>query len=89
MAQNTKFDFTKAVKEIEEINQWFQNEDIDLDVGLEKFKRGLDLIKECRTRLKQVENGFINIKNEYDISEKDAEKVEESEKESSSDNIHF
>lgn len=89
MAQDTKFDFTKAVKEIEEINQWFQNEDIDLDIGLEKFKRGLDLIKKCRTRLKEVENGFIDIKNEYDISEKEVEKVEGSEKESSLDNIHL
>lgn len=71
MAQDTKFDFAKAVSEIEEINQWFQNEEIDLDIGLEKFKRGLDLIKKCRTRLRQVENEFIDIKKEYDISERE------------------
>lgn len=89
MSQDTKFDFAKAVSEIEEINQWFQNEDIDLDVGLEKFKKGLDLIKKCRTRLKQVENEFVDIKNEYDISEKDVGEVEKSEKEPSPDNIPF
>lgn len=89
MAQDTKFDFAKAIKEIEEINQWFQNEDIDLDVGLEKFKRGLDLIKKCRIRLKQVENEFIDIKKEYAIPEKGAGKVQEDENEPSPDNIPF
>lgn len=70
MTQDNKFDFSHAVKEIEEINNWFQNEDIDLGAGLEKFKKGLELIKKCKTRLKQVENEFIEIKKEYKVDEK-------------------
>lgn len=69
MNQDNKFDFSKAVKEIEEINNWFQNEDIDLSLGLEKFKKGLELIKKCKSRLKQVENEFTEIKKEYDVDE--------------------
>lgn len=68
--QDQKSDFTQTIKELEEINQWFQNEDINLDEGLAKFRRGMDLIKKCRDRLKQVENEFIEIKRKYEASEK-------------------
>jgi exodeoxyribonuclease VII small subunit len=60
-----KSDFTESVNKLEEINTWFQNEDIDLDEGLYKLKAGNELIKKCRTRLKEVENEFIKIKKEF------------------------
>ena len=60
-----KFDFTESVNKLEEINTWFQNEDIDLDEGLYKLKAGNELIKKCRVRLKEVENEFIKIKKEF------------------------
>jgi exodeoxyribonuclease VII small subunit len=59
-----QFDFAKAMKELEEINQWFQEEDIDLDAGLEKLKRGKELITACRERLKDVENQFVQIRDD-------------------------
>lgn len=59
-----KFDFSAAIKELEEISRWFQNEEINLDEGLAKFKKGADLIKKCRQHLKEVENQFIEIKKE-------------------------
>jgi exonuclease VII small subunit len=43
-----KFDFTASIKQLEEINSWFQNEDFNLDEGLQKLKLGKDLIKKCR-----------------------------------------
>lgn len=70
MSNDTKLNFSEALGEIEEINNWFQNEDIDLDEGLEKFRHGLELIKKCKTRLKQVENEFIEIKKEFNVDEK-------------------
>lgn len=60
-----KFDFASAIKELEEINHWFQSDEIDLDVGLEKLKQGKDLINQCRSRLQQVENEFTKIKADY------------------------
>ena len=60
-----KLDFTESVNKLEEINAWFQNEDIDLDEGLYKLKTGKELIKKCRTRLKEVENEFTKIKKEF------------------------
>lgn len=71
MKPGQKFDFTKAIKELEEINRWFQSEEIDLEKGLFKFRRGLELIKKCRERLKKVENEFKEIKKEFGSEEKD------------------
>lgn len=76
MTQDKKFDFTSAIAELEEINRWFQSEDIDLDEGLAKFRRGLELIKKCKERLKQAENGFVEIKKEFETEER----IEEPEK---------
>ena len=66
MADDPKtFDFTASIKQLEEINNWFQNEDFNLDEGLQKLKLGKDLIKKCRGRLQQVENEFVKIKQEF------------------------
>ncbi len=66
MADDQKnFDFTASIKELEEINSWFQNEDFNLDEGLQKLKLGKDLIKKCRGRLLQVENEFVKIKQDF------------------------
>ena len=59
------FDFAKAMAELEEINRWFQSQEIDLDEGLAKFRRGLMLIKKSRQRLEEVENEFEEIKKEF------------------------
>src|SRR5687768_9547068 len=60
-----RFDFTQSINKLEEINSWFQNEDFNLDEGLLKLKEGKDLIKKCRTRLQEVENEFVKIKQEF------------------------
>ena len=70
MIQDKKFDFMSAIAELEEINRWFQGEDIDLDEGLAKFRRGLELIKKCKERLKQAENEFVEIKKGFETKER-------------------
>jgi len=57
-----KFNFTKAYQEIEEINEWFQKEEIDLDKALQKYQRGMELIKKCQKLLQEAENRFEEIK---------------------------
>jgi exodeoxyribonuclease VII small subunit len=60
-----KLDFTQSVNRLEEINAWFQNEDFNLDEGLLKLREGNELIKKCRARLKEVENEFVQIKQDF------------------------
>lgn len=56
-----KFDFTESIKKLDEINKWFQEEEIDLDEGLEKLKEGKGIIKACREELKRIDTEFIKI----------------------------
>lgn len=62
-----KFNFSEAFRELEEINEWFQREDIDLEEALQKYERGMELIKRCKERLKQAENKFEEIKKKYSV----------------------
>ena len=64
-----KFNFTKAYQEIEEINEWFQSEEIDLDEALQKYEKGMDLINKCKERLREAENKFEEIKKKYTTEE--------------------
>ena len=56
------FNFSQAYKELEEIIGWFEREEVDLEEGLKKFERGLELAKNCKERLKEVENKVTEIK---------------------------
>ena len=57
--------FGEAYKELEGIIAWFENEDVDLEEGLKKFERGLALAKQCKDRLKEVENKVVHIKAKF------------------------
>lgn len=54
------------MKKIDEINDWFSRDDIDLEEALEKLKQGKDLIQKCKTRLAEIENEFKELKVDLD-----------------------
>lgn len=58
--------FGTAMKEIEEIAQWFEEEEIDLDLALEKYRRGMELVKRCKEQLQKVENELLLINKEFE-----------------------
>lgn len=62
--KNAKFDLKKALQELEEINRWFAQEEIDLEEGLAKLKTAKKLLQQCRSRLQEVENEFKEIQDE-------------------------
>ncbi len=57
-----KINFGEAFIELEKITDWFEKEDIDLEEGLAKFERGLELAAKLKTKLKEVENKVEEIK---------------------------
>ena len=61
-----QFDFGKAYAELEDIIEWFESEDVDLDAGLEKFEKGLELAQACKVRLQKVENRVTEIKAKFE-----------------------
>ncbi len=47
--------YEEAIKELEEILEELENEDLPLEVTLEKYKRGLYLYNYCNNKLKDIE----------------------------------
>lgn len=60
-----KVNFAEAFTELETIVRWFESTDVDLEEGLKKFERGLELAKKCRARLAEVENKVTEIKEKF------------------------
>lgn len=53
------------LKKLSEINEWFESqEEVDIEEGLKKVKKAVELIKVSKKRLKAVENEFEEIKKE-------------------------
>jgi exodeoxyribonuclease VII small subunit len=57
--------FAKAFAELEELTQWFETQDVDLDEGLKKFERGLELAAVCKKKLTEVENKVETLKEKF------------------------
>jgi exodeoxyribonuclease VII small subunit len=56
------FHFEAALTELEQITQWFESSDADLDAGLQKFERGMELAAQLKEHLTSVENRVEKIK---------------------------
>lgn len=62
------FEFEKALTELEEITQWFESPKVDLDQGLVKFERGMELAENLKTHLVSVENRVEKIRQRFSAS---------------------
>ncbi len=67
--ESKKANFAEAFKELEDIVRWFESTEVDLEEGLKKFERGLELAKKCRERLADVESKVTRIKEKFTDSE--------------------
>ena len=60
-----KFNLKDSLRKLKEIVDWFEEqEEVDVETGLEKVKEGAILVKDCKTRLSQIENEFEKIRKE-------------------------
>lgn len=65
-AKKKDIDFSKGFGELEEITRWFDSQEtLDLDAGLKKFERGLELASELKKKLTEVENNIEEIKQKF------------------------
>lgn len=60
-----------AFEELEKIVAEFEQGDIDLEKGIPRFKKGLELSALLKKRLKELENEIEEIKSEYDSTDTD------------------
>ncbi|QQR53235.1 exodeoxyribonuclease VII small subunit [bacterium] len=59
------YEFSKHLAELESITSWFESSDADLDQGIAKFERGMELAQELRQHLQLVENRVEKIRARY------------------------
>lgn len=59
-------DFGQSFQELEEIAHWFEQGEPDLEKGLEKFERAMELAKELKAKLSEAENKIKEIRMKHD-----------------------
>ena len=60
--------FAEAFAELEKLTEWFETQEVDLDDGLTKFERGLELASICKKKLAEVENKVTTLKKHFEQS---------------------
>jgi len=70
----SKLNLSDALKELESIVEKLSKNDLDVEVGLQEFKNGVELVEFCRGELKIAENQFNELKARLD---RDIEEEEE------------
>lgn len=64
MAQK-KTSFATQFAELEAITTWFERDNVDLEEGIAKFERGMQLAKELRERLRTAEVKIEEIRKKF------------------------
>jgi exonuclease VII small subunit len=66
----SKETIAQSLEKLEKLVKWFDEQDqVDVQEGLDKVRQGAVLVKELRTKLKEVENEFEELKKELDVQE--------------------
>lgn len=73
-----KVNLTESLEQLNGIVGWFEEqEEVDVEVGLEKVREASILIKSSKTRLAEIENEFKEIEKEIGTDEAVPEQPEE------------
>ena len=59
------FEFEKHLGELEAITAWFDSADADLDQGIVKFERGMELAQQLRSHLADIEIRVEKIRHKF------------------------
>ncbi len=61
---------SKGFEELTAIVREFESNDLDLERAIPKFKKGMELVRELKKRLSEIENEIEEIKKEFrDVEE--------------------
>lgn len=65
-----KVNLTESLEQLNGIVEWFEDqEEVDVEVGLDKVREASVLIKGSKTRLSEIENEFKEIEKEIGTDE--------------------
>lgn len=69
MPKQQKITLKQALENLEKIVEELSNKDLDIEKGMEEFKKGVELIQFCREQLKSAENQFQELKGKLEKNE--------------------
>lgn len=76
--KNKDINLSKNLEKLSAIAAWFDNQDeVDVEEGLNKVKEAAQLIKESNSRLAEIENEFEEIKKDIELEVEEDEDEEE------------
>jgi len=64
--ESKEVDVAKGFQELEDIAGWFERGETDLEKGLEKFERAMQVADVLKKRLAAAENRVKDIKKKYE-----------------------
>jgi len=68
----SEINLTETMKKLRAIASWFEQQDeVDVEKGLEKVREGAQLIKVSLARLKELENEFEEVKKDLATAKND------------------
>lgn len=56
------FDFTQAMRELEDITSYLESDDVQIEEAMKKFERGSELAIQIKNYLQDAENTISTIK---------------------------
>ncbi len=69
MNNKEKVSFEDALRDLEEIVDNLNNDDLDLEKAISAYEKGMELKKICEKRLKEAKLRIENIKDENETNE--------------------
>ena len=69
----------ELIMEFDEIVNWFDNDNLDIDEAIAKFEQGNELSEEIKQRLLDAKNKIEIVKKKFDSVESNSHNVSESE----------
>lgn len=65
-----KVDLKDSLARLDKIVSWFgEQQEVDVEAGLEKVREGASLVKECKARLVEIKNEFEQIQRDVEAGE--------------------
>lgn len=62
----SKKNIQKSLEELNKIVEKLDKKDINVEEALKEFKKGVSLIKDCKSKLENIENEFDELKKELE-----------------------
>ncbi|MFB6182364.1 MAG: exodeoxyribonuclease VII small subunit [Candidatus Magasanikbacteria bacterium] len=64
--QDEEVNFSEDFSKLEKITESFENDEFDLEEGIEKFEEGMELAEKLKNKLNEAENKIEKVKEGFE-----------------------